>query len=148
MILRPPRTTRTDTLVPYTTLFRSERAVGAARLARPVRQRDRLGIRRLVAERTGRIHRAQQQLQQVQRAAGVEAVAVRADAAHGVHRDRAADHLVVLAAPGVGPGDGQRELAVERGLREFARDAGDGVRSAERRVGKECVRTCRSRWWP
>src|SRR3546814_17856317 len=30
---------------------------------------------------------------------------------------------------------------------------GDGVtfltwRSAERRVGKECVSTCRSRWWP
>src|SRR3546814_13115078 len=24
----------------------------------------------------------------------------------------------------------------------------DAVRSAERRVGKECVRTCRSRWWP
>src|SRR3546814_13546997 len=23
-----------------------------------------------------------------------------------------------------------------------------GVRSEERRVGKECVSTCRSRWWP
>src|SRR3546814_18112760 len=23
-----------------------------------------------------------------------------------------------------------------------------GIRSARRRVGKECVRTCRSRWWP
>src|SRR3546814_13676556 len=23
-----------------------------------------------------------------------------------------------------------------------------GLRSAERRVGQECVRTCRSRWWP
>src|SRR3546814_15798777 len=23
-----------------------------------------------------------------------------------------------------------------------------GIRSEERRVGKECVRTCRSRWWP
>src|SRR3546814_19099719 len=22
------------------------------------------------------------------------------------------------------------------------------IRSEERRVGKECVRTCRSRWWP
>src|SRR3546814_11496533 len=31
MILRPPRSTRTDTLFPYTTLFRSRRgAVGAA----------------------------------------------------------------------------------------------------------------------
>src|SRR3546814_17507346 len=24
----------------------------------------------------------------------------------------------------------------------------EGVRSEERRVGKECVSTCRSRWWP
>src|SRR3546814_11102013 len=95
MIRRPPRSTRTDTLFPYTTLFRS--------------------------------HRAQQQLQQVQRAAGVEAVAVRADPAHGVHRDPAADHLGVPAAPGVGPGAGQRALAVERGLREFALYGGDDV---------------------
>src|SRR3546814_20836106 len=33
MIRRPPRSTRTDTLVPYTTLFRSE-----AQIARQVRQ--------------------------------------------------------------------------------------------------------------
>src|SRR3546814_19275941 len=30
MILRPPRSTRTDTLFPYTTLFRSPAIVGAA----------------------------------------------------------------------------------------------------------------------
>src|SRR3546814_8811391 len=30
MILRPPRSTRTDTLVPYTTLFRSPRCCSAA----------------------------------------------------------------------------------------------------------------------
>src|SRR3546814_19571735 len=30
MIRRPPRSTRTDTLFPYTTLFRSDGAVGAA----------------------------------------------------------------------------------------------------------------------
>src|SRR3546814_12407439 len=41
-------------------------------------------------------------------------------------------------------------IARKRGMR-----IGDGVspmaasgRSAERRVGKECVSTCRSRWWP
>src|SRR3546814_20189738 len=27
-------------------------------------------------------------------------------------------------------------------------EAGEGVRSEERRVGKECVSTCRSRWSP
>src|SRR3546814_10259830 len=31
---------------------------------------------------------------------------------------------------------------------EDARTAGRGMRSEERRVGKECVRTCRSRWSP
>src|SRR3546814_15239219 len=31
MIRRPPRSTRTDTLVPYTTLFRSHRPIGAYR---------------------------------------------------------------------------------------------------------------------
>src|SRR3546814_10539839 len=32
MIRRPPRSTRTDTLFPYTTLFRSDRAVAAGQL--------------------------------------------------------------------------------------------------------------------
>src|SRR3546814_19723828 len=32
MIRRPPRSTRTDTLLPYTTLFRSDAAAGVARL--------------------------------------------------------------------------------------------------------------------
>src|SRR3546814_4533433 len=39
MIRRPPRSTRTDTLFPYTTLFRSQ---GAAELSRRHRQRHRL----------------------------------------------------------------------------------------------------------
>src|SRR3546814_4921 len=42
MIRRPPRSTRTDTLFPYTTLFRSTLEVGAAdsRLAEAHMQRD------------------------------------------------------------------------------------------------------------
>src|SRR3546814_7765071 len=35
MIRRPPRSTRTDTLFPYTTLFRSRHAPGVADLADP-----------------------------------------------------------------------------------------------------------------
>src|SRR3546814_10340803 len=31
---------------------------------------------------------------------------------------------------------------------DCARDSGDVLRSEERRVGKECVSTCRSRWSP
>src|SRR3546814_12413095 len=40
--------------------------------------------------------------------------------------------------------------AVERDRRgDFrARRSGRDDRSEERRVGKECVRTCRSLWWP
>src|SRR3546814_9320119 len=46
MIRRPPRTTRTDTLFPYTTLFRSR---GDARLARRLERRTGTGAhRRLV----------------------------------------------------------------------------------------------------
>src|SRR3546814_1890590 len=42
MIRRPPRSTRTDTLFPYTTLFRSELAPGALCLS-AVGRRHRLG---------------------------------------------------------------------------------------------------------
>src|SRR3546814_1381120 len=40
MIRRPPRSTRTDTLFPYTTLFRSIAQKIATRFADPERQRD------------------------------------------------------------------------------------------------------------
>src|SRR3546814_14637275 len=38
MIRRPPRSTRTDTLFPYTTLFRSARVFHRQHLARPAQQ--------------------------------------------------------------------------------------------------------------
>src|SRR3546814_9271592 len=47
MIRRPPRSTRTDTLFPYTTLFRSSLFFSHAvdRLAQGLQQRDRLTTR-------------------------------------------------------------------------------------------------------
>src|SRR3546814_8442838 len=50
MILRPPRSTRTDTLFPYTTLFRSdlEEHGGLPRLLRLSRQPQALGACRVV----------------------------------------------------------------------------------------------------
>src|SRR3546814_12225682 len=51
MIRLPPRSTRTDTLFPYTTLFRSRRGGGAGR-------DDRAGARRLRAAAAGGIRRA------------------------------------------------------------------------------------------
>src|SRR3546814_13204031 len=98
MITRPPISTRTDTLFPYTTLFRSHRDRVAPALApgrRLVGWRDLdPEIRRGGRRRRGRRRRSLQ-----------------------------AEHMLV-------PG----------GIEGLSR------RSEERRVGKECVSTCRSRW--
>src|SRR3546814_12997983 len=97
-IRRPPRSTRTDTLFPYTTLFRS---------------RARIGL----------------ELDDAQRAVA------RLGAAELIEFQPIADH--VLAA-----------VIIE--IRCIAAAVGAGqpviIRSAERRVGKGCVRTCSSRW--
>src|SRR3546814_20693167 len=111
MIRRPPRTTRTDTLFPYTTLFRSH------------------------------VHPAPE--------------ADQADTLPG-HHDIA--HLGEFDdAPGDQPRDlGEADLHAVRPLHDeilplivVARLVQIGVqKSEERRVGKECVSTCRSRWSP
>src|SRR3546814_14741912 len=108
MIRRPPRSTRTDTLFPYTTLFRSGRlrrfagrifelVERAARCVQP-----RLG---LAAQRDETVQR--------RRLLWGQALAV-------LDRLQIADTLSEL----------------RQGL----------ARSEERRVGKECVSTCRYRW--
>ena len=89
-------------------------------------RRRGLRERRLVAEAAGAIDRAQQHLQQMDGAAGLEAVGMRADAAHRVHGDRAADDLVVIAAGPIDPADRDLDRVVERGLRQLRRDAPDG----------------------
>src|SRR3546814_13354009 len=105
MIRRPPRSTRTDTLFPYTTLFRSTTRMirGPYALHAPLR---------LVFDHARRL-RDWRDLHRAQRAG-------------------AADPRVTPL---------RRSLA----LRAVAALA---VRSEERRGGKECGRTCRSRWWP
>src|SRR3546814_19688281 len=103
MIRRPPISTRTDTLFPYTTLFRSAWFQVAKDRARP-----------FVVE--------------------VGDVRVRAvGTAFGVKR----------TAGGV-------DVQVTEGVVEVWRvgDEGHIQRSEERRVGKECVSTCRARWSP
>src|SRR3546814_9551806 len=63
MIRRPPRSTRTDTLFPYTTLFRSafidemreaaeQAATGPARAEDKLREAIRLGVRRIATDRS------------------------------------------------------------------------------------------------
>src|SRR3546814_14042387 len=96
---RPPRSTRTDTLFPYTTLFRSWQAGD-----------DGLGIRHL------------RHLRRVDEACDLDAPRP--------CLDRAADQFDLVA--------GRKDMLLV--LLAVAR------RSEERRVGKECVSTCRSRW--
>src|SRR3546814_11929729 len=100
MIRRPPRSTRTDTLFPYTTLFRSAL------------------LRRGDARRIGALH-AEEDVRPAQRLVAAA--------------ERGARGLI----GGIGIGSGCPRAAFDRDLR-----------SEERRVGKECVSTCRSRWSP
>src|SRR3546814_19129135 len=113
MIRRPPRSTRTDTLFPYTTLFRSgdaaRRRGGRTGLFEP---RTRHGAS------TRRARRTRQVMKKRHAVAGILAVL-----SVITFLDRMA---IAITGPAI-----QKEL-----------------RSEKRRVGKECVSTCRSRWSP
>src|SRR5690606_36645820 len=61
-------------------------------------RRDFLRIWWLVAEAAGAIDGTEQDLQDVNETAGLEAIRVSRDAAHGVHGNGATDHLLVTAA--------------------------------------------------
>src|SRR3546814_17252032 len=93
MIRRPPRSTRTDTLFPYTTLFRSLECV-------------------------------------------------RYPWKNGAIRNSVEENAVNQHTKGKGPLAGIRVVDLTSMV------MGPYSRSEERRVGKECVSTCRSRWSP
>src|SRR3546814_20315074 len=110
MIRRPPRATRTDTLFPYTTLFRSVDLGDDSPDAQLFRKACQLVFENQKASTSW----LQRQLR--------------------VGYNSAARLIEQMEEQGlVGPPNhvGRRE-----------------VRSEERRVGKECVSTCRSRWAP
>src|SRR3546814_13868568 len=107
MTRRPPRSTRTDTLFPYTTLFRSW----------PNLLRRRVGALLMLA------------------AALLTLSTIAApEADQGVASDRS--HVYAIDNYAIGKYDKASGKRVA------------GLRSEERRVGNECVRTCRSRWSP
>src|SRR3546814_11152403 len=121
MIRRPPRSTRTDTLFPYTTLFRSARH--AAEISPP-------GRPRAVGREVQGAHEKHRRL---------------ADAPHRpFHYGRI--RLMPLVELVRLPNGAEAELL--RGRLESAGVHAVCFRSEERRVGKECVSTCRSRWSP
>src|SRR3546814_20665205 len=107
MIRRPPRSTRTDTLFPYTTLFRS--------LAELAEEIGGLAVRCDITD--------------------VGDLAALADAAVA----RFAHLDIALNATGWG---------LLKPFLETTKEDIERIRSEERRVGQECVSTCRYRWWP
>src|SRR3546814_16513077 len=103
MIRRPPRSTRTDTLFPYTTLFRSA-------LDEHSRKFDARSPKPLVEE---------------------------------VESGTAVRHFALDEEVAVRRVARREEKAGKRGHQHL-----EPCRSEERRVGKECVSTCRCRWSP
>src|SRR3546814_19192162 len=108
MIRRPPRSTRTDTLFPYTTLFRSP-------IQPPV-------VRVAACAVLGNPH---------------------AGAADAANLDDCIAESARIGQILVGK---CMESLGERTPIAFGKGVLVGERSEERRVGKECVSTCRSRW--
>src|SRR3546814_17649201 len=104
MIRRPPRSTRTDTLFPYTTLFRSVQP-GSIKI---------VGHLASVITQVESYHVAVEQ------------------------------YLLLVGNIVV-----QRAFGYPQAFRNFVkRRVVEPARSEERRVGKECVSTCSSRWSP
>src|SRR3546814_18053112 len=114
---RPPRSTRTDTLFPYTTLFRSPR---------PLRPRDGPRHSRCRAALPRRLRHRRAALRDTDRL---------------LARGRARLLARLLGQPHAAPPEGPAARLLHR--RPHGRP-----RSEERRVGNECVSTCRSRWAP
>src|SRR3546814_11966273 len=109
MIRRPPISTRTDTLFPYTTLFRSTGKTSRAHV--------------LNGDNGVRCHELQASLDQKLFSKRI------------AHLNSGALFFAVLGK--IRAGHGRAMNAVEASFR-----------SEERRVGKVCVSTCRSRWSP
>src|SRR3546814_17956493 len=125
MIRRPPRSTRTDTLFPYTTLFRS-----------PFERGEPFGDPVPIPVVASLLVGPELVLKPLEHAQIIERVDIARDHQCARQRLRPRDRL---AGDERRLGDGRIEPVDDR-------EALD--RSDERRVGKERVRKCRSQWWP
>src|SRR3546814_17854835 len=124
MLPRPPRSTRTNTLFPYTTLFRSHCCHKAWHDTSPA-------IGKINYYMVGDQNHALSNNFEVLR----EGVGL-ADRGTFVLDPQGEIQLLEITPEGVG-----------RNAAELLRKI-KALRSEERRVGKECVSTCRSRWSP
>src|SRR3546814_17352007 len=92
---------------------------------------------RVGANANGAVDDAQEMMYDAWEASGAERVAL-ARAALDIS-PLCADAYVLLA---------EEEAGSQQDALSLYRHGVEAGRSAERRVGKECVSTCRSRWWP
>jgi hypothetical protein len=76
-------------------------------------------------------------------AAGMEAVGMGGDAAHGMHADRAADEAVMDASGPIGPALPDLDLLVEGRVRQFGGDPLDGRGGHARLLGHRLRRVFR-----
>src|SRR3546814_15211050 len=144
MIRRPPRSTRTDTLFPYTTLFRSYSACARRRTCR---HPDELHGALPTANHKRRAYPNRQNrpfwrpIQDEWHAVGFVSV-LKTWGLRKTENERRratkADRNALLSFC----------LSVDPQSRGFTFGARSQTRSEERRVGKECVRPCKSRWTP
>src|SRR3546814_12489302 len=137
MIRRPPRSTRTDTLFPYTTLFRSVLpwmiSSTSADFRRAVQRLISSSITALIDVSFARLHLSRFSLGHYRHGDSVAAI-------------RAAPASRLLPADTtMHPRDTPRRRLWVTPSDAVARRY---HRSEERRVGKECVSTCRSRGAP
>src|SRR3546814_17152041 len=142
MMRRPPRSTRTDTLFPYTTLFRSDRFAsrkvpsgawdGFASTDEDRRDLPETGAGRFRG--SGADQPAKLPIRLWHLGVFLQKVAHQPAALWwAAHQGQLHSHI-------------QQQL--EWSLRREAARYPPVMRSEERRVGKECVSTCRSRWSP
>src|SRR3546814_16418854 len=120
MIRRPPRSTRTDTLFPYTTLFRSLAMVRYIAWAIP--SIGFIGTVRGIGQALGLAYKA------------VEGDITGVTSALGLAFNSTLIAMVL-------------SIVLMFVLYQFQLTKDRLVRSEERRVGNEGVSTCRSRWW-
>src|SRR3546814_11295004 len=131
MIRRPPLSTRTDTLFPYTALFRS------ASRRRHRRTRPTTGV--VMTRRPLSTYRLQ-----IRRSFDLDAAA----GVTGYLRDLGVSWAYLSPLLRATPGSDHGYDVVDVGVVDPERGGAAGFRSEERRVGKECVSTWRSRWSP
>src|SRR3546814_19230153 len=145
MIRRPPRSTRTDTLFPYTTLFRSWCPHVAGQV--PVQNEP------AACTYAGNACSAHTEVARRPAARGSCKLQAGLHKKRGARSNRLRDPLSLPppAQACVRHDDRSPQGSVHTEHRSFLWTNGGKealLRSEKRRIGKECVSTCRSRWSP